>query len=277
MFALLYELLKYIDMYPKILSELRPYFNFSDTIPIATGLLTYYGTALLALITIYQNTIIGKLQKKQARIEQIKLYEDRKPKLIIKNCTLKGANYDVNSAYCTLNINNDEISDPPPIFENSNGIFTIKYDINKSNNLLYYLEICLQVKDADVDKIIVKNMFQNNQNIKFKWKYKRDKDAIKYIPIDEIEGVGNFKSYIQRGLSVDSEFKCYYIILDNANVKYHISISLQNNYGNKYIQNLEIISTCKRNNFEINTHIDGFSSMFGDDFQDTVVYVDHDF
>ena len=66
--------------------------NNTEIVTFLSGIFTYYGTVILALVTIMQNDRLTALQERSAQIEETKIKEAYRPRFVIDTIVSPGNN-----------------------------------------------------------------------------------------------------------------------------------------------------------------------------------------
>ncbi len=212
----------------------------SDWIALISGLLAYYGTVLLAAVTVKQNEELFELQKRHDEIEEIGLRNNNQPNFRIVGITTSQNNKEepVNLKPITLGRFDNEFV---ALVGKENGIGTF----------YMYIENTTLIDAYDVSLVEVEKKSWFQKNMKLDGYCKRQNDFYDKLFINIIEKIP----------SMDQKVITFSMNDDESIVSVGFTLTYRNVYNHWFYQDVQIVFRESGNKVECQAQIN--DSKFG--------------
>ncbi len=197
-------------------------FNVSQWVSLTVGYLTYFGTIILAFVTVSQNSVISDLTKKQYDLQKLSLTADRRPLLSITDFYLSQQNSE-NGIFVGsyIPLTEESFENPDSISKKKHYYSEVDYSLfDFFNNCDYPGQIRFQVGVTNRSNAIIHNL---SYNTVFPYFDNKNRNAV--LPVKRVLDI------VEPGVSLSMNGVAIAKSNDFESCSYSFDITFSNDYN----------------------------------------------
>ena len=203
----------------------------SQWVSLIVGYLTYFGTIILAFVTVSQNSVISDLTKKQYELQKLSLTVDRRPLLSITNFSLfqqdteKGA-----FVGFYIPLTEELLENQDPLSKNKIYVGEVDYSLfDFFHNCDYPGQIRFRIGITNRSKDLIHKLTYNTY-----FSYRDNNNKNSALPIKQVLDI------VEPGVNLGIDGVTIAKSNDFESCSYHFHISFSNDYGRNFFDKIGV-------------------------------------